>query len=252
MYSEPQMTEIRAAADETNRALRELIARLVGQIASVLQSARAVEYLQHGVCRRLETLRTCLRRVFAIFPVDRTHLLDEEERALVEISLQAYIINVYGVLDNVAWVLLFEQGVELKRGKVGLFYGETQKHLPQKLVDHIREPTLQEWYTEYAKNYRDSLAHRIPLYVPPKNLVGVEPQYKELGAQIQAVIVGGRPKEALALTDEQAQLGRALPAYVHSFWDSDKSPPMVIHLQMIADARTIIEILDVAFPATPS
>jgi hypothetical protein len=29
---------------------------------------------------------------------------------------------------------------------------------------------MQTWYTEYSKNYRDALAHRIPLYVPPSAL----------------------------------------------------------------------------------
>ena len=38
------------------------------------------------------------------------------------------------------------------------------------LCAYLRRNTITQWYNEYAKNYRDALAHRIPPYVPPAAL----------------------------------------------------------------------------------
>ena len=34
------------------------------------------------------------------------------------------------------------------------------------LADYLAPGDTQKWHSEYAKEYRDALAHRIPLYVP--------------------------------------------------------------------------------------
>ena len=36
--------------------------------------------------------------------------------------------------------------------------------------DYLNSEPIINWYSDYSKNYRDALAHRIPLYVPPSVL----------------------------------------------------------------------------------
>src|SRR5690349_11299224 len=118
-YSEEFAEELLRDAQSLNGELTRLFIRLGSAVASDLKAARAREYLLQGVCRRLDTLRRCMVGVFNTFPVDRQIPLEDEERFLVEIYLQAFLINLFGIFDNVAWTLLFERGItfEETRGK---------------------------------------------------------------------------------------------------------------------------------------
>lgn len=175
---------------------------------------------------------------------------------MVEVSIQAFLLNLYGVMDNAAWVLLFERQVDLPRKKVGLFQEATQAHLPLRLVELLS--TFRAWHDDYVKNYRDALAHRIPLYVPPQGLSEADAsQYRDLETQIGAAFAKHNVEEASRLLQQQSLLGIALPVYGHSTAEALRpataaaSRGVFIHPQMIADARTVTAILDAAFPATP-
>jgi hypothetical protein len=51
-----------------------------------------------------------------------------------------------------------------------------------------------------------------------------------------------------ALTDEQDSVGGICPAFRQSFLDEDAGSPINLHSQVIADARTIMEIVEVLRP----
>src|SRR5690349_15089100 len=74
------------------------------ELASSLKVEKAREYLLHGVGRRVKTIERCLVNVFTTFPPERTEILPREAVSDVIINLQAFVTNVYGVFDNVAWV----------------------------------------------------------------------------------------------------------------------------------------------------
>ena len=59
-------------------------------------NARAKEYAQHGISRRLKTLVRCIENIFDILPPDRVELPTREELSDVNINLQAFMINVFG------------------------------------------------------------------------------------------------------------------------------------------------------------
>jgi len=170
IYSAEQIEQIKREESKVLHNLNELWMTLISHLAPTLESDRAKEYLLHGICRRLDVLHRCIRNVFDIFPVSREDLLTDVETRNIEINLHAFTINIYGLLDNVAWVFVFENSLEDKirggRRSVGLFSKHTMKHFPERTKQYLNSERMKAWYGDYAKNYRDALAHRIPPYVP--------------------------------------------------------------------------------------
>jgi hypothetical protein len=248
-YSQEQVQEIQQGYKEVLEELKGLTISLVRDSPPSLSVKRAQEYLDHGVCRRFGIIQQCIRNIFSVFPPDRTKLLNEQERSDVEINLHAFVINLYGVSDNLAWVYLLEKGIDLKPSRVGLFNRETQKCLPQEVCDHLRSKTIKEWHGKYAKDYRDALAHRIPLYVPPWTCTPAQgDRYRELEAMISAEITRHNFAQVEKLTDEQDALCSICYTFLHSFSDDQAFPPVYFHPQVIADARTAMEIVHVVRP----
>ena len=65
-----------------------------------LKNERAREFIHHGVGRRLEMMKRSLDNVFRLFPVRRIKILKRQNRLDVEVSLHAFLINVYGALEK--------------------------------------------------------------------------------------------------------------------------------------------------------
>jgi hypothetical protein len=86
--------------------------------------------------------------------------MSNDKRADVEINLHAFLINIHGVPDNLAWAYLLERGIPLKPNRVGLFNTEhTQPHLPQEVREYLNSSKIIGRHRNYAKNFRDALAH---------------------------------------------------------------------------------------------
>lgn len=248
-YSQEQAAEIQQGYKEVLQELEALTKSLVRDSPPLLSVKRAQEYLDHGVCRRFRIIQRCIQNIFSVFPPDRTRLLNEQERSDVEINLHAFVINLYGVSDNLAWIYLLENGIALKPSRVGLFNRETQKYLPPEVRDYLRSKTIKEWHGKYAKDYRDALAHRIPLYVPPWTCTPAQgDRYRELEAMISAEITKHNFAQVEKLTDEQDALRSICRTFLHSFSDDHAFPPVYFHPQVIADARTAMEIVHVVRP----
>ena len=54
-----------------------------------------------------------LMLILNIFPVEREEKLKKSELKDIEINMQAFIFNVFGVLDNLAWVFVFDRKLEI-------------------------------------------------------------------------------------------------------------------------------------------
>lgn len=102
--------------------------------------------------------------------------------------------TIHGVPDNLAWVYVLEKGLTLNPTQIGLFKKTTQEYLPQEICTYLASKEIKRWHQEYAKNYRDALAHRIPLYVPPSTWSPEhEQKYRELHNQIEQAIKTPNP-----------------------------------------------------------
>lgn len=250
-YDEQTLKNIAEKYAEVGRIYDQLALRLSSMVSS-LRNAKAKEYLTQGVGRRLSILNRCIQNIFSIFPIGRTEHLAPEELADLDINLHAFFINVSGILDNLGWVFVFENDLrgssqEGKLGKrnIGLFKEKTQSHLPEKLLKYLNTEHIKRWYDEYSKNYRDALAHRIPLYVPPFVLNKEEPEkYLALENQIHALDLSVHGDFAIydQLREKQKEPGQVSPLFTQSFDEASQS--MVLHAQVIIDYVTVEEILN--------
>ncbi len=249
-YDERSLKEITEKYQDTGRIHDQLMLRLVS-LLSKLTNDKAKEYLMQGAGRRLNIVTRCIENIFRIFPIGQTEQLARDELTDLGINLHAFFINISGLFDNLGWVFAFEHDLlgdpkdgKLGRNDIGLFKRKNQIRLPDPLRKYLQSGHLRAWYSEYSKNYRDALAHRIPLYVPPSVLSGaVQEKYLELEAQLQTLDLTKYENFEIYddILEQQKQLGQASPLFAHSV--GEKGRPMFLHAQVIADYATIEEVV---------
>lgn len=239
---------------EKYEQVREIRGELLLQMMSVmpaLKSTKAKEYLMQGVGRRLDILGRCIENVFVIFPISRNTKLIKDELADLGINLHAFFVNVSGLLDNLGWVFAYETNLivnpdsgKLRKRDIGLFNRKTQEFLPEPLRAYLRSERLKDWHSEYSKNYRDALAHRIPLYVPPAVLVGNDQkEYLRLEEEMQTLdFASAEDRDSYdQMLNKQKSLGESTPFFAHSLDEGCR--PVMLHAQLICDYLTIEEII---------
>lgn len=203
-------------------------------------SKEAEEYATQGLMRRIRTLDRCISNIFEITPPENMKLLADESRIDLSINLQSFVLNVFGSLDNIAWIWIKEKSLDFSRMEIGLKpkYRELRNTLSPEFQTYISN--FDDWF-QYLENYRDSLAHRIPLYVPPFSLNQEEAKrHQELEKQIMDSLKAHQFDEYETLKHEQESLGRFYPWMTHSY--IEKASPVVFHAQVLADWATVIDI----------
>jgi len=206
------------------------------------QQERAAEYFQHGYVRRMGTLVRCLDNVFALIPMDTEHVPDKNVLHDAQINIQSFFANVYGCVDNLAWVWVYEKGLDskIRRNSVGLRakHTEVRSTLSAGFQDYLAK--LDPWL-DYIIEYRDALAHRIPLYVPPGGVpVRHVDAYNTLERGIQeALYVRGDAYEYERLLAEQNKLLVFQPLISHSI--TETTAHFAFHAQMVVDFITVDE-----------
>lgn len=250
-YDKSSLRKIKEKYQDIRRVHDQLVLREIKPLQSKLTNNRAKEYLLQGVGRRLKILTRSIENIFQIFPIDQTEQLAPDELTDLTINLHAFFVNVSGLFDNLAWVFAFEYNLvgEPKTGKlgrfdIGLFNEKTQSHLSDRLRTYLKSQDLQNWHSEYSKNYRDALAHRIPLYVPPSVLKPAEQKkYLELETQIQTLDLTKYENLEIygAILGQQSELGQASPFFAQS--GGEKGLPVFLHAQVLTDYATIEEVV---------
>ena len=207
----------------------------------------------HGYGRRLGTLVRAIDQVFNILPPEREDIPERDEVVDATIAIQSFVLNAFGCLDNLAWVWVHEKNVKGKNGKdldaksVGLGSKLIRCSFTEKFRAYL--DSRKDWF-ENLKNFRDSLAHRIPLYVPPYIVTPAAlDEYNRLERASAEAMRRGDFKEYDRLQIEQSKLGKFYPWMTHSQFE--QAPAIVFHPQLIADyvtvdefGRTMLEELD--------
>jgi hypothetical protein len=246
-YSVEQHEELDQAYESVCEELTETSLSLARDVAPLLRQERAREHITYGAARRLLIIIKCVKNIFAIFPVRRTKLLTDAERTDLEISLHAFLIHVHGLPDNLAWAYILEREIPMSPQHVGLFQRKTREHFPIGLQAYLNG--ISNWHQVYAKNYRDALAHRIPPYVPPATwLPEHEQQFRDLHEQAEQAMRERNFELALQLDERKYDVGIIHPGFLHSFLDQKACDPVLLHPQVIVDARTILEIIHIVCP----
>ena len=222
------------------------------------KDSRSNEYMTHGFSRRISTLARCIDNIFSYLPPENNEVPEHNLRKDAEINLQAFVFNVYGAIDNLAHICVFEMdirksnGNELPASWIG--FDKSNKHVRNGLSESFRFylEGLDEWL-DLQSDYRHALAHRIPLYIPSHAIPAkVAKKYEELTQKIAAlqqemfknITNTGEfwrlSREREHLEKEQIKLAHFRPTMMHSF--SEQAPEIIFHAQILADFRTVEEI----------
>lgn len=217
----------------------------------IVKQGRAVadpvveEYMLHGAGRRVSLLRRTIQNIFRAFPPSTAQPLGTDALEEAQINLQAFVINVYGVFENLAWAFLHRHNLVAavgSRHNISLFKARTQQLLPPELRQYLTSETISRWHNQYLKAYRDALAHRIPLYIPPATFTRDEAdRYNQLLEEEVTCIRAQRWERLEQVRAEMTRTGRPYFAFLNSFSATAKLAPVALHPQLICDAKAVIE-----------
>lgn len=243
-YTEEQAAQLRHDLHRVSDDLLNLNFKGMAESEGI-NEGKAREYLTHGVGRRLSVLKMSTEAIFRIFPPERDRVLSHDEVTEVQIYLHAFVMNLFGVFDNWAWAFLHRHGLVRDIGNpsnVGLFKPRTQRLLPTALREYLTSDDISRWNRDYLKGYRDALAHRIPLYVPPGSWTAEDrAEYERLEREKARLAAAGEWRRLHEVWDEQDIIGRPCPLFMHETAAEDAATPVYLHPQVLSDGATVVD-----------
>ncbi|HFT6992569.1 TPA: hypothetical protein ACGRQA_001883 [Stenotrophomonas maltophilia] len=236
------------AAQHLIESQRKLTPRVTNMLLRLLTMAgtappKAQEQMGQGVGRRLTTMLEATNAVFSLIPPSNTRVTRDALKNAT-INLQAFLIHTVGIMDNMAWAYVYWHGIEqqIYRNDVDLFKTKMQERLPIRLTDHLNSPNLTSWRDTYLKPYRDSLAHRIPPYIPETHTPEEARKLQDLERRIQTASEAADWDGALMLQEKMGAIQGHGYLMVSSFAPS--TGPVLLHPQMLNDFETIFDVLE--------
>jgi hypothetical protein len=238
-FSEQDVAELNKARDDLHGKFSALKDKL---IVRTFRSDRGRAYAFEGLVRRLDTMIRAIDYVFNALPPEKEDIPDTDDTVAATVLIQSFLINVQGCLDNLAWIWVYEtgqkdeRGCDLDRRMVGL--GEGYSLLRKSFSKPFRKylKSRKKWF-RHVTEFRDSLAHRIPLYVLPFIVSG--PNVPEYNRVEREAFAATDYKTYLELKAQQDKLGAYRPWMTHS--PTEGAPVAVFHKQMLQDFLTIDE-----------
>lgn len=241
MYSEEQNQSLYIEFEDTLSELQNLMIRTHRVAGTQEISSQARDLLIFGFSRRLHTLERCVTNIFRIFPTSQKIRLDSDALNDVTINLQAFILNLSGCFDNLAWAFVHRHDLLKRIGRksdVGIFLRETRKCLPIEIWSDVDQETFDQWHRAYHKDFRDALAHRIPLYLPPAvvnptQAAEIEAIEREINSSLASGDWSSANKNQNVVTDIGSPSG-----FVH---DTASGKSVWLHPQLLCDVQTLCE-----------
>jgi hypothetical protein len=207
---------------------------------------KAFQFAMEGYCRRVGIMARCISKVFEIIPPSLSDVPEKDTVTDCIIHLQAFLVNAFGSIDNLAWVLVHclgivrEDGSDLPRGWVGLRKGN--EYLRSRLSADLQARLVKsdDWF-EYLENYRHALGHRIPPYVPPYVVdhQGVD-EHNDLEQRMQAALLRVDMDEYDRLEKERDKLIFFRPLMGHA--RDEHKGIVTFHPQILSDFLTVEEL----------
>ncbi len=241
-HSPEFVSQLNEKLSEIPRKALDIQTRLYGR---TYRHDRGREFAFHGFGRRLSILERCIYNVFAAIPASQTDQPTRQARLDADINIQAFVFNVFGALDNLAWMWAFErlaegENLQIPRREVNLNRPDSpiRSSFSRDFQDFLNR--LTEWF-RFQEDYRHALAHRIPLYIPPSAVptddVGA---HRSLGEAMYTARARGDIAETKRLRRAQSHLAVFQPVMIHSF--GEQSRPVVFHPQLLADFECVGDI----------
>jgi hypothetical protein len=161
-----------ARLQEEHSKIKERYYELLSQYARLqLNNQDAYEYVRHGFLRRIKTLQRCIENIYTICPPERADIPSQDELDDIIINLQSFVFNIFGCIDNLAWIWVKEKQLKNKKGEllsggyVGLM-SEGKNQIVRESFSQDFQDCLccaKAWYKN-LEDFRHALGHRIPLY----------------------------------------------------------------------------------------
>lgn len=248
LYSKEQIDSLTAEFEKTVRHLQGLMTEGHRQ-AGLELNERARKQMTVGAGRRLGVIKRAAENIFRLFPPSQVEPLHRDAVTDVQINLHALVLNLRGVFDNWAWAFLFRHDITdafvQQKLDVSFFRPKLQSYLPDPLRRYLAAGAISKWHQIYLKEYRDSLAHSIPLYIPPALWTKDDAtRYQQLDRTKAALVQANRWDELDAVWDEQDKVGTACHFFLHESPTDDSHKPMMLHPQVLCDLMTVIEFGD--------
>lgn len=203
------------------------------------------EHMLHGAGRRIMVLRRTVENIYDLFPPSTSEPLPRDTLSDVQINLHAFVMNLYGVFENWAWAFCYRHDLQTEikdKRQIGMFSTTMKPYLPKEIREYLESDVITNWQRDYLKNYRDALAHRIPLYIPPAYFTPEETErYSLLEAEELSSLRTGNLKRFEAICVEKSAIGCASLVFLHSFSESGKSRELWLHPQVLSDSNTVVE-----------
>lgn len=243
MFRPEQLIELKQEFLRIRPKADDLMLQLVSR---QYQTIEGREHAHNGLARRIQTVARCIERVYELLPPEMVEIPERDNLYDAAINIQAAVFNVYGALDNVAFIWVFEKAVvdrnghRLRNEKIGLFpdQKEVWASFPNDLQCELGK--MADWVTN-LRAFRHSLGHRIPLYIPP---YCIDPfkieEYNQLEKCLGAALRSHNFDEYSRLEKDQQKLRHYKPLMQHSL--HSEKPPVVFHAQLLADFNTIEDI----------
>ena len=249
MYFSPeQIEDLRVGLDEIRPKFLALQERIV---LRHFKTDAAREHADQGLARRLGTLARCIEKTFELLPPDLAEIPERPVTLDAAINIQAFVMSAFGCCENIAWIWVHERDVRLPSGQplpaarvgLGASYPLVRAALTPQFRDYL--DSRADWFAQ-LKDFRDALAHRIPLYIPPYTVDPADAgQYQALeGAANRALRAQDFPGYE-RLEAEKMALARFQPIMAHSLIGG--AGVVVFHYQLLADFGTIEELAGVLF-----
>jgi hypothetical protein len=219
----------------------------LSDLAAKLSVPRARTFANEGLGRRLPVIERAVLNIYQTYPPDRSSFLSKDECTDIAIQLHAFAINVYALFDNIVWVCILEEGQQLPPIKIGPFKLESQQFIPKLLKEYLEQPSVQTWYQDYGKLYRDSTAHRIAPYLPSRAFLPEDGRrWQDLHEKSMQVLFGWKPTEPEhklserlnrheQLENEKELLGSNSLLVGLSLSGEDASSLVYLHPQLLCD-----------------
>ena len=112
-FSDKGIHDLRNGVDDVHGRFNELRGKF---LARHYKSDRAREFAYHGFCRRPDMMIYCIEKVFAVLPPELDAIPSRASVMDATTTIQAFVFNAFGCLDNLAWIWVEEKPVTDKNG----------------------------------------------------------------------------------------------------------------------------------------
>jgi hypothetical protein len=201
-----------------NNALLELTGDALTLLSKIAFTTTASYYFRFGVMRRLRMIDSSFKSFQDIVPPDRTVPLSQEESDRACRDLNAIYIDLLGLLDNYAWVAVYQLGSSETQSanphSIGLFKSAFSADPRLRPAANAMKP-FATWEKD-VKTRRNPAAHRMPLYVPSAALTPDDvAQVERFEASISEALRAHEFEKLDDLRQGRQRVGTLVPKFLH-------------------------------------